>query len=78
MHIIISNPPNGGDIIHNKIILLIIGFKTKVLMNTTIGIYIHLKGGVLMGIRMKFWIGVLLSTIISWALAFYVLWTVYN
>ena len=54
-----------------------LGFKTDVLMNNSIGKLIGLIGGILMGIQNKFWIGMLIYTIISWYLAFSIMRTVY-
>ena len=76
MYIIICKPTNGGDIIRDTIILLMFEFKTSVII-TAIGYLINFNGGILMGIQRKLWIGMLLSTIISWCLAFFIIWIVY-
>ena len=56
-----SNPsdlsnPKGGDIIRNKIIFPMRGFRTTVLLNSPLGKSIYLNGGILMSVQRKFWI----------------------
>ncbi|WP_406536542.1 hypothetical protein [Methanobrevibacter sp.] len=53
-------------------------FRTTVLLNSPLGKSIYLNGGILMSIQRKFWIGVLIYTIITWCLAFYIIWVTYN
>ena len=62
----------------DKIILPMVGFKTNVLMNIRLGKYNNSNGGILMRIRKKFWIGMIICTIISWCFAFYIMRSVYN
>lgn len=68
---------NGGDIILGRIILPTVGFETDVLMNAPFGKTTNSTGGILMSIREKFWIEVLIYTIISWCIAFYLIWVIY-
>ncbi len=70
--------PIGGDIISNKVILPAREFRTVVLMNSPLGKTIHLNGGILMSIQGKLWIAMLIYTIISWCLAFVIIWITYN
>ena len=67
----------GGGIILGRIVLPLVGFETYVLMNAPSGKTINLVGGILMSIRKKFWIGVLVYSIISWCVAFYLIWVIY-
>ena len=67
----------GGGIILGRIVLPLVGFETCVLMNAPSGKTINLVGGILMSIRKKFWIGVLVYSIISWCVAFYLIWVIY-
>lgn len=48
---------HGGDIILGRIILLMVGFKTDVLMNALFGKTTNSTGGILMSIREKFGLG---------------------
>jgi hypothetical protein len=54
-----------------------VGFEMFVLMNAPFGKIINLIGGILMGIRRKFWILVLLYAVASWCIALYILRIVY-
>ena len=67
----------GGGIILGRIILPLVGFETEVLMNVPFGITTNLIGGILMGIQKRFWIWVLIYTIISWCVASYLIWVIY-
>jgi hypothetical protein len=68
----------GGGIIMSRIILPMGEFKTTVLMNSPIGKSIHLNGGILMSIQRKLWVAMLIYTIITWCLAFVIIWIIYN
>lgn len=68
----------GGDIIQDKIILLIVGFKSWISITVAFGKSIGLNGGIFVKIQKKFWIWMLIYTIIIWCLAFYIMWIVYN
>ena len=70
--------PKGGGIILNRVILPMMGFKTLVLMNSPLGNHIKLKGGILMSIQRKFWVAMLIYTIVTWCLAFVIIWISYN
>jgi len=70
--------PIGGGIISNKIILPVREFGTSVLMNSPLGKTIYSKGGILMGIQRKLWVAMLIYTIITWCLAFVIIWITYN
>ena len=61
-----------------KIILPMREFITFVLMNSPLGNFIHLGGGILMGIQRKLWVAMLIYTIITWCLAFVIIWIIYN
>ena len=54
------------------------GFKTLVLMNSPLGNFIHLNGGIIMCIQRKLWIAMLIYTIVTWCLAFVIIWISYN
>ena len=56
----------GGGIISNKVILPAREFGTFVLMNSPLGKFIHQNGGILMSIQKKFWVAMLIYTIITW------------
>ena len=68
----------GGDNILGRILLPSVGFETDVLMNAPFGKFKNLNGGILMSIQKKFWIGMLIYTIISWCFAFYIIGVTYN
>ena len=70
--------PIGGGIISNKIILPTREFGTSVLMNSTLVKTIYSKGVILMGIQRKLWVAMLIYTIITWCLAFVIIWIIYN
>ena len=70
--------PKGGGIILNRVILPMMGFKTLVLMNSPLGKHIKLKGGILMSIQRKFWVAMLIYTIVTWCLAFVIMGISYN
>ena len=59
-----------GDIILGRIVLPMVGFETCVLMNAPFGKTTNSIGGILMSIQMKFWMGMLIYSIISWCFAF--------
>jgi len=61
-----------------KIILPMREFITFVLMNSPLGNFIHLDGGILMGIQRKLWVAMLIYTIITWCIAFVIIWITYN
>ena len=70
--------PKEVIIILNRIILPLMGFKTLVLMTSPLGKHIKLKGGILMSIQRKFWVAMLIYTIVTWCLAFVIIWISYN
>ena len=61
-----------------KIILPMREFITFVLMNSPLGNFIHLYGGILMSIRRKLWVAMLTYAIITWCIAFVIIWFTYN
>ena len=70
--------PIGGGIISNKIILPTREFGTSVLMNSPLGKTIYSKGGILMGIQSKLWGAMLIYTIMTWCMAFVIIWIIYS
>ena len=68
----------GGDIILGRIVLPMVGFETDVLMNTPFGNHINLLGGILIRIQRKFWIRVLLYTMLSWCISLHILRITYH
>ncbi len=61
-----------------KIILPMREFITFVLMNSPLGDFIHLDGGILMGIQRKLWVVMLIYIIITWCMAFFIMWIIYS
>jgi hypothetical protein len=60
-----------------RILLPSAGFETDVLMNAPFGKTTNSIGGILMSIQEKFWIGVIIYTIISWCIASYLMGAVF-
>ena len=80
LNIIINQTLDPKEVIFilNRIILPMMGFKTLVLMNSPLGKHIKLKGGILMSIQRKFWVAMLIYTIVTWCLAFVIMGVSYN
>ena len=80
LNIIINQTLDPKEVIFilNRIILPMMGFKTLVLMNSPLGNFIHLNGGIIMCIQRKLWIAMLIYTIVTWCLAFVIIWISYN
>ncbi|MBQ2653208.1 MAG: hypothetical protein IJF83_06590 [Methanobrevibacter sp.] len=58
----------------NRIILPMMGFETYVLMNSPLGNPLNRMEESIMKLQKKFWIWMLIYTIISWCFAFYITW----
>ena len=69
--------PKEGDIILNKIILLMGKFKTFVLIISPLGNYL-INGGSFVSIQQKCWIVMFIYTIITWCFALFIMRIIYS